>query len=95
MIDDPQSALRAAIRRRRRQLGLTQDEFSALAGMTRVTYNRIETGARRIRLEELSCLCTALGCSVAELVEDKVLARLVECVARALLGPDPQPAAIR
>jgi transcriptional regulator with XRE-family HTH domain len=89
MTDDPRTAIRAAIRRRRRQLGLTQDEFSALAGLTRVTYNRIEKGHRRIRLEELSGLCAVVGCSVGDLVEDKDLASTLETAARALLGRPP------
>jgi DNA-binding Xre family transcriptional regulator len=54
-----------------------------------VTYNRIEKGHRRIRLEELSGLCAVVGCSVGDLVEDKDLASTLETAARALLGRPP------
>ena len=47
--DDSQSCIRSALRRRRRALGLTQNDAANLLGMSRVTYHRIETGSRRIR----------------------------------------------
>jgi len=41
------------LRRRRRALGLTQEQASRLLGMHRLTYHRIETGGRRITFAEL------------------------------------------
>lgn len=91
---DPQASIRAAIRLRRRKLGLTQDEFSAIVGMSRVTYHRIETGNRRIRAEELSGFCKALCCAASDLIEDPALARSYEFIAKSLLGaPDESAAA--
>ena len=41
--DASQAGIRSAVRRRR-TLGLTQDDAANLLGMSRVTYHRIETG---------------------------------------------------
>jgi len=68
--NDLQICIRAALRRRRRNLGLTQAEVAQLLRMRRLTYHRIETGARRIRFAELSALCEALQCHVGELLQD-------------------------
>lgn len=73
--DDPQSAIRAAMRRRRRMLGLTQGQAAALLGLPRLTYHRIETGGRRIRAGELAAICTAYDCPIGQLVADDALAR--------------------
>jgi transcriptional regulator with XRE-family HTH domain len=68
--DDVQACIRAVLRRRRRSLGLTQADLARLLGMPRLTYHRIETGARRIRLVELAALCEALQCHAGELLQD-------------------------
>ncbi len=73
--DDPQGAIRAALRRRRRALGLTQDEAAALLGLKRLTYHRIETGRRRIKASELAAISAVYHCPIGELVEDGALAR--------------------
>ncbi|MGH7055074.1 MAG: helix-turn-helix domain-containing protein [Stellaceae bacterium] len=73
--DDPQSAIRSAIRRRRRTLGLTQEEAAELLGLGRLSYHRIETGRRRIRASELAAICAAYNCHIGELVQDGALAR--------------------
>jgi DNA-binding Xre family transcriptional regulator len=78
--------LAVALRRRRRTLGLTQDDAASLLGMSRVTYHRIESGNRRIRLDELAQFCTVLSCSVSDLVGDLRLVLLYERAAKALLG---------
>jgi DNA-binding XRE family transcriptional regulator len=83
--DDPQDAIRAAIRQRRRMLGLTQEQAAALLGLPRLTYYRIETGRRRIHARELAAICTAYDCPVGELVEDDALARAFVRAAAGLL----------
>jgi transcriptional regulator with XRE-family HTH domain len=93
-MEDHQASIRRAIRRRRRLLGLTQDEMSALVGMSRVTYHRIESGARRIRIEELGALCRAFSCQASDLIEDAALARSYETIARSLLGTAPVESAV-
>jgi len=52
-----QADIRLALRRRRRALGLTQEQAGRLLGMSRLTYHRIETGARRIQFAELGRIC--------------------------------------
>ena len=37
--DDSQACIRSALRRRRRTLGLTQDDAATLLGMSRVSYH--------------------------------------------------------
>ena len=54
--DDSQACIRSALRRRRRTLGLTQNDAANLLGMSRVSYHRIETGVRRIRFVEIAAL---------------------------------------
>jgi transcriptional regulator with XRE-family HTH domain len=83
---DPQGAIRAAIRRRRRLLGLTQQQAAALLGLPRLTYHRIETGRRRIRAGELAAICAAYNCPVGELVENDALARAFVRAAADLSG---------
>src|SRR6201981_3400096 len=68
--DDTQSCIRTALRRRRRVLGLTQEDAANILGMSRMTYHRIETGLRRIRLSELAVICTAFNCHIGGLVQD-------------------------
>ena len=73
--DDPQSAIRSAIRRRRRTLGLTPEEAAELLGLGRLSYHRIESGRRRIRASELAAICAAYNCHIGELVQDRALAQ--------------------
>jgi DNA-binding XRE family transcriptional regulator len=54
--DDSQASIRSALRRRRRTLGLTQNDTANLLGMSRVSYHRIETGVRRIRFLEIAAI---------------------------------------
>ena len=68
--DDSQACIRSALRRRRRTLGLTQEHAASLLGMSRISYHRIETGARRIRFSELAAICAAFNCHIGELVQD-------------------------
>jgi DNA-binding Xre family transcriptional regulator len=73
--EDPQGAIRAAMRRRRRMRGLSQQHAAAQLGLSRLTYHRIETGRRRIRTAELAAICTVYNCPVGELVKDAALAQ--------------------
>jgi DNA-binding Xre family transcriptional regulator len=84
--DDSQACIRSALLRRRRTLGLTQDDAASLLGMSRVTYHRIETGTRRIRFVELAAICEAFNCHVGELVQDGQLASAYVHAAKAILG---------
>jgi DNA-binding XRE family transcriptional regulator len=84
--DDPQVCIRAALRRRRRSLGLTQADAARLMGMQRLTYHRIEHGGRHIRFAELAALCAAFHCHVGELLQDGQLVAAYIVAARALLG---------
>lgn len=84
--DDPQSSIRAALRRRRRALGLTQAEAGRMLGLPRLAYHRIEAGGRRIGFAELGAICALYGCHVGELVEDGQLAHAFAQAATALLG---------
>jgi DNA-binding XRE family transcriptional regulator len=78
---DVQASIRAAIRRRRRTLGLTQQDAADRLGLHRVTLTRIERGPRRIRLAELARICDKFNCDIGELIQDAQLA----AAARALL----------
>lgn len=90
--DDSQACIRSALRRRRRTLGLTQDDAASLLGMSRVTYHRIETGVRRIRFVEIAAICEAFNCHVGELVQDGQLASAYVHAAKAILGEaSPRP----
>jgi transcriptional regulator with XRE-family HTH domain len=83
---DSQACIRSALRRRRRTLGLTQEDAACLLGMSRMTYHRIETGGRRIRFNELAVICSAFNCHIGELVQDGELANAYTQAAKAILG---------
>jgi len=84
--DDSQACIRSALRRRRRTLGLTQEDAAGILGMSRLTYHRIETGTRRIRFSELAAICAAFNCHVGELLQDGQLASAYAYAAKAILG---------
>lgn len=71
---DAQACIRSALRRRRRTLGLTQEQAARLLGVPRLTYHRIETGARRIHFADFAALCELYDCHPAELLQDGQLA---------------------
>lgn len=87
--DDPQSCIRAALRRRRRALGLTQEAVARLLGMSRLTYHRIETGARHIHFADLAAICEMFACAPGELLQDGQLAAAFAHAATTLLGEAP------
>ena len=82
--DDPQACIRAALRRRRRALGLTQEAAARLLGMPRLTYHRIETGARHIHFADLAAFCEMFDCMPGELLQDSRLAAAFTRAASAL-----------
>lgn len=67
------------VKRRRREAGLTQTQLAvALASSTsgawsRAKVSRVETGARKVTLEELWILSLIFGCSVAGFMPDRAL----------------------
>jgi DNA-binding Xre family transcriptional regulator len=67
-------------------LGLTQEDAARVLGMSRMTYHRMETGARRIRFSELAAICAAFNCHIGELVQDGPLANAYAYAAKAILG---------
>jgi transcriptional regulator with XRE-family HTH domain len=83
---DHQAGIRTQLTRRRRQLGLTQDDMSRLLHVGRVTYHRMENGHRRLRFEELAQICELLHCGVAELLDDPQATETYERAAKAILG---------
>ena len=84
--EDTQACIRSALRRRRRVLGLTQAAAAVVLGMSRLTYQRIETGRRRIHFTELGAICAAFNCHIGELVQDGQLVNAFTYAAKALLG---------
>jgi DNA-binding XRE family transcriptional regulator len=87
--EDAQACIRSALRRRRRALGLTQAAAGQLLGLSRLSYHRIESGARNIRFTELAAICAAFNCHIGELVQDGQLATAFANAARAILGEAP------
>jgi len=83
---DAQACIRSALRRRRRTLGLTQDAAARVLGLSRLTYHRMETGARHIHFTELAKICATFNCHIGELVQDRQLASAFIYAAKAILG---------
>lgn len=86
---DTQACIRSALRRRRRALGLTQQQAAQLLDMSRLTYHRIETGARHIHFAELAAICEVYNCHPVELLQDSQLAAAYARAATTLLGEAP------
>jgi hypothetical protein len=62
-------ALGSRIMTRRISLGLRQEDLGHLAGMHRTYVGSVERGERNISLENLDRLATALGMSIAALLD--------------------------
>ena len=86
---DAQACIRSALRRRRRTLGLTQEAAARVLGMSRLSYHRIESGARQIHFTELAKICAMFNCHIGELVQDGQLASAFVHAAKAILGEAP------
>ncbi|MGI5818101.1 MAG: helix-turn-helix domain-containing protein [Armatimonadota bacterium] len=57
------------IRRRRKELGLTQEQVGEKAGLDWTTIGAAERGVRNLSVESLLKVATALGVTVGDLVE--------------------------
>lgn len=86
---DAQACIRSALRRRRRALGLTQEQAARILGMARLSYHRIETGHRRICFADIAALCDLYDCEPGELLQDSQLAAAYANAATALFGGAP------
>lgn len=58
------------VRRRRRDLGLSQDHFAGVAGVHRTYVGAVERCEKNITLDNIEKFAIALGCSVPELLEE-------------------------
>lgn len=58
-----------AIAERRRALGLTQLRFAEMISLGQEAVSRIERGERGVSAQRLQKICTALNCSVDELLQ--------------------------
>lgn len=63
-------AVGRAIAQRRRDRGLTQEQFSEAAGLAQASISQIERGVALPSLVRLDQLAELLGCRMAELIED-------------------------
>lgn len=61
------------IRRKRRELGISLNEFARKHGISAHTLSVIETGKRDPRLGTLRTIADGLGCSVADLIRTEVV----------------------
>jgi len=59
-----------ALQRRRKALGLSQEEFAPQVKMHRVQYGMVERGQTRVRVDTLERLCTALGARPWEVLQE-------------------------
>lgn len=53
--------MRYLMKKRRQELGLTQEEVAKMAGLTRANYSHIETGRRDLSLNQMSAIAKSLG----------------------------------
>ena len=66
--DDQRGALRRALRRARKDSGMTQSEVAALLSMPQSFVSKYEAGQRRLDLVELLALCAALRTDLQSLL---------------------------
>jgi transcriptional regulator with XRE-family HTH domain len=62
------SPISLRLRELRQAKGLTQQQLATLAGVRRATISDIERSPKRIDLETLERLCTALRCAPEDLI---------------------------
>lgn len=65
---DPLKLLGAEIRRRRLDLGLSQEELSSLCDLHRTYIGSVERGERNISLQNIISIAHALKCKPGQLV---------------------------
>ncbi len=59
-----------SIRKRRRELGLSQDQLGRMIGVTFQQVQKYEHGTNRVSFSRLVEIAHSLNCSVAELIGD-------------------------
>lgn len=59
-----------AIRRFRKALGLTQEEFATEIGMSQASISRFETGERKPDVDDLIAIAKFFGCKVDDLIKE-------------------------
>lgn len=64
----PAEAFGRALRHRRREASLTQEQLALEAGLERVFISWLETGRQQPSFQTMIKLASALNCSAAELV---------------------------
>lgn len=62
------AAIGAVVRKRRDDIGLSQDELAHLAGMHRTYIGSVERGERNVTLGSLIAICSALQLQPHELL---------------------------
>ncbi len=67
--------LAEALRRMRKQAGLTQTEMAKRLGVSQPTLNRLESGSQNATLRTLNHVCRSLGCTVGDLFEGRAALR--------------------
>ena len=68
MPQDVKARLGSALRRRREEMGLTQEDLAERSGLHRTYVGSIERGERNPAVENLARLSAALGMTVAGLM---------------------------
>ena len=58
-----------ALRRRRVELGVSQERAAAACGISRIYYTEVETGKRNVALLNIQKIAEGLGLTAADLLE--------------------------
>lgn len=64
--------LAEALRRMRREAGLTQTAMAKRLGISQPTLNRLETAGQNATLKTLNQLCQTLGCGIGDLFAGRI-----------------------
>lgn len=67
---DARTRFGAALRRRRAEIGISQEELARRAGLNRTYYGEVETGKRNIALLNIEKLSLALGVTPSTLFRE-------------------------
>jgi transcriptional regulator with XRE-family HTH domain len=69
-MDDIRARFGRALRRRRNQLGVSQEEFADMCGLDRTYIGGIERGERNVALMNIEKIALALRLSLAQFFRD-------------------------
>lgn len=58
------------LKRRRQELGLSQEKLAELTGLHRTYVSSVERGERNVSVDNMGLIAEAMGVSVAELFKD-------------------------